>query len=55
MQALIINKGNLPSDISLKYRAHVQKKGWLDWQNSGEIAGTTGQSKRVEAIEIQIE
>ena len=28
--------------------------GWGDWVNNGATAGTTGQSRRVEAIEIRI-
>ena len=28
--------------------------GWMEWKNSGEIAGTTGQSKRLEAIQIRV-
>ncbi len=44
----------------VKYRAHVQNKGWLSWQTTANganitkagIAGTTGKSLRVEAIEI---
>jgi len=36
----------------LKYRAHVQSDGWTEWKYSGEIAGTTGEQKRLEAIQI---
>lgn len=38
--------------VHIKYRAHVQKDGWLPAVQDGEIAGTTGQSKRLEAIKI---
>ena len=46
---------------AIKYRAHVQGEGWQDWMtaddkayNEEEInfAGTIGESKRIEAIEI---
>lgn len=36
----------------IKYQAHVQDIGWQGWVSAGEIAGTTGQSKRLEAIRI---
>ncbi|MBR3134119.1 MAG: hypothetical protein IKG56_01485 [Clostridia bacterium] len=31
---------------------HVQGNGWTGWVDSGQVASTTGQSKRIEAIEI---
>jgi uncharacterized protein YjdB len=32
----------------------VQDIGWTDWNKNGEIAGTTGQGKRIKAIEIKL-
>jgi len=37
---------------TLKYRGHIEKVGWTDWKYSGEVCGTTGQQKRLEAIQI---
>ena len=37
----------------IKYRVHVQDEGWQDWKKNGDLAGTTGESKRIEAIEIK--
>jgi uncharacterized protein YjdB len=37
---------------SVCYRAHVQNIGWQGWACNGEIAGTTGQSLRLEALDI---
>jgi len=37
---------------TLKYRGHIEKVGWTDWVESGTIVGTTGQQKRLEAIQI---
>ena len=37
---------------SVCYRAHVEKIGLQDWACNGEIAGTTGQSLRLEALDI---
>lgn len=38
----------------LKYRVHVQDYGWQDWVSNGELSGTTGESKRLEGIEIVV-
>jgi hypothetical protein len=34
------------------YRAHVANLGWLPWVWNGAVAGTTGQSRRMEAAQI---
>lgn len=36
----------------MKYRVHQQTYGWSNWVNEGEVAGVTGQAKRIEAIQI---
>lgn len=38
----------------IRYRVHGQTYGWQDWRENGEIAGTTGQKKRIEAIQIRL-
>ena len=38
----------------LSYRVHIQDIGWQEWKKNGEIAGTTGQKKRIEAIEMKL-
>ncbi len=40
--------------IQVNYLAHVQNVGWMNWQNNGDIAGTTGQSLRVEAVRLTL-
>ncbi len=46
-------------DGNIRYRAYVQKKGWTQWAETGNpvgekaYAGTKGQSRRVEMIQIQ--
>lgn len=37
---------------NVKYCGHLQDIGWTNWVSNGEIAGTTGQSRRMEAIKI---
>lgn len=39
---------------AIEYRAHCQTYGWQDWKKDGEIAGTTGKGKRLEAIQIRL-
>ena len=41
-------------NLQVDYQAHVQNIGWQNIVNPGSIAGTTGQSKRMEAIKINI-
>ena len=38
----------------MQYRTHIQGIGWQDWCEDGEISGTVGERKRVEAIQIKI-
>lgn len=42
-------------DKKLYYEAHVQDIGWQGVRSDGEMAGTTGQSKRIEAVRIWVE
>lgn len=44
-----------PTGRKLKYQVHVQTYGWMAECNEGETAGTTGISKRMEAIRIWFE
>lgn len=37
------------------YRAHISGQGWTDWLFDGQTAGTEGQGKKIEAIEISME
>lgn len=39
---------------SIQYATHVQDIGWMNNVNNNEISGTVGQSKRLEAITINI-
>lgn len=47
--------GQLVTDYAVEYRVHIQDYGWFQgWQKDGAIAGTAGESKRLEAIQIRI-
>lgn len=36
----------------LKYRSHIEDMGWQEWKTNGQTSGTTGESRRLEAIQI---
>jgi uncharacterized protein YjdB len=38
----------------VSYQAHVQDEGWLEWVDEGEVAGTTGESRRMEALKVKL-
>lgn len=39
---------------SLSYQCHVQDYDWLDFVNNGEVGGTVGSGKRMEALRINL-
>ena len=39
---------------SLQYTTHVQDYGWQTYVTDGQMAGTSGESKRLEGIRIQL-
>ncbi len=39
---------------TISYRVHVQSYGWMDYVQNGEMAGTSGKAKRLEAINISV-
>lgn len=49
-------QGEIANAYDLYYRVHVANYGWLDWVLAGtepnSISGTTGLSKRIEAIQL---
>ena len=53
MEAIIIDLVNAP-DYDVMYRVRGEGYGWTEWKTGGQIAGTTGQGKRMEAIEIKL-
>ena len=40
---------------SVSYSTHVQTYGWQDWRSDGAMAGTEGESKRLESIKIKVD
>jgi serine protease len=47
-----LNDNNLAPQVD--YRAHVAGMGWLAWVEDGATAGTTGQSRRMEASQMKL-
>ena len=41
-------------EMHVSYQSHVQDIGWQGFVSDGAISGTSGQSKRLEAIQIQL-
>ena len=57
LKATIVNDaeqkpGKPVNDVGCWYRVHVQNLGWLDPVHDGQVAGTVGESLRVEALKI---
>lgn len=41
--------------IGVRYLSHIQDTGWeSDWVTAGELSGTSGQSKRLEALKVEL-
>ena len=71
LQVLVVPKGrDAPDDVAgvqsavsfaymtipgIAYRTHVQTYGWQGWAADGAISGTSGQSKRLEALEATLD
>ena len=50
------NESNISKDVEdgIIYQTHIQDVGWQGWKSNGELSGTEGQSKRLEAIKINL-
>lgn len=55
LEAIRIRCAKNETGRKLKYQTHVQTYGWQTVCNEGETAGTTGISKRIEAIKMWFE
>ncbi|MFD1901912.1 hypothetical protein GQR36_21280 [Enterococcus termitis] len=55
MEAIQIKlTGELAEKYNVEYRAHVKDIGWQKYVSNGTIAGTTGKSLRMEAVQIRL-
>ena len=56
MEAIKIHLlGRYAEKYSVVYRVHASGIGWMDWVRDGEMAGTTGEHREIEAIQIQLQ
>ncbi len=39
---------------SIQYRVQVQDHAWMSWVNEGEMAGTVGESRRMETLQVRM-
>lgn len=55
VEALCIKLNNPQYSGSIRYRSHLQNKGWeSNWLYDGKQTGTTGQARHIEALQIQL-
>ena len=64
LEGININLTNKPCDGDIVYTTHIQSYGWKDgkpedttratWKKNGEMSGTSGEAKRLEAICIDL-
>jgi uncharacterized protein YjdB len=40
--------------LGVEYQVHVEGYGWTKWKKNGQVAGTTGESRRCEAIRFRL-
>ena len=38
----------------VQYRSHLQTYGWQNWKNDRDISGTTGKTKRLESLKLEL-
>lgn len=51
---VLLAEGYASENCSVGYIVHLQDKGWVDKKYNGQTAGTTGESRRMEAIAINL-
>lgn len=49
-----VNDQGAASIDAISISAHVQDMGWMSYVKDGRIAGTTGKSKRIEAVKVKL-
>ncbi|WP_287448351.1 glucosaminidase domain-containing protein [Sellimonas sp.] len=54
LEGMKVTLDNQPYAGTVEYSAHVQGTGWQSKVSDGDLSGTTGQSKRMEAITINL-
>lgn len=55
LEAISMELINAGENANVKYMAHVQDIGWMNWVNSDEIAGILNKGLKIEAIKIKLD
>ena len=53
IEAIKVMVQNLPG-VDIRYQAHMQSNGWLDWSSSYQENGLPAANKRLEAIKLEL-
>ena len=53
MEAMKINISGV-ANLGVEYQVHAQDIGWMDSVSNGEVGGTVGQAKNLEAIKLKL-
>ncbi|MGO2617920.1 MAG: hypothetical protein ACTH83_06135, partial [Lactococcus cremoris] len=54
LEAIKISLDNSPNQELVKYRTHIQNKGWLGWVSNGELSCEESNRNKIEAIEVKL-
>lgn len=54
IEALIVKVVKAPSGKKIRFRVHQQNIGWKAWTPAGYMSGSTDQSARLEAVQIEV-
>lgn len=55
IEGMNIELVNAPEGAHIKYQAHVQDYGWMDWVQDGQLAGVLNRGLKIEAVRIKLE
>ena len=47
------DQSKIITQTNIQYKVHLQDIGWTEWKKLGEIAGTVGEARQIEAIILQ--
>ena len=53
-KTVVTDKAYVVKAPNVEYKTHIEKIGWQEAKYNGEMSGTTGQAKRLEAISIKL-
>ena len=55
LEGIKINLTNLSGGAKITYRVHSKDIGWQNWVSQGNVAGSVGKGKPIEATGIQLQ